>query len=117
MSPSYMNQRPVGEDKKVIPSTIVEVSPDTSAAAEQIAFDKANRAELIENEKQKLTKDLQEMESLLKDSSGEDREQIKLKIARVREHLEAMEHKHDELNQEGGSVKPTAARNVNKPRQ
>jgi len=116
MSPTYMNQRPIGENKKVIPSVVAEASQETSSGAEQIAFDKADRAELIENEKQKLTKDLQEMESLLKESSGEDKEQIKLKIARARERLKDMEHKQDELDQEDGSAEPAAASNADKPR-
>lgn len=104
-----MNQRPMGEDKKVIPSAIAKVSPEKPVEAEQIAFDKADRAELVENEKQKLTKDIQAMESLLKDSSGEDKEQIKLKMAQVRERLKEVAHKQDELSQDSGGAEPTAA--------
>ncbi len=116
MSPTYMNQRPMGEDKKVIPPTFTQVSPETSAAAEEIAFDKADRAEQIENEKQKLTRELREMESLLKESSGEDKEQIKSKIAQIRERLKAIEHKQDELNQEDENADAAAANEADKPR-
>ncbi|WP_213181813.1 mechanosensitive ion channel family protein [Desulfosarcina cetonica] len=116
MSPTYMNQRPMGEDKKVIPPAIAKVSPEKPVEAEQIAFDKADRAELVENEKQKLTKDLQAMESLLKDSSGEDKEQVKLKIAQVRERLKAVAHKQDELSQDGASAESTAPSDADQPR-
>ena len=116
MSPTYMNQRPMGEDKKVIPPAFTEGSPDTSAAAEEIAFDKADRAEQIENEKQKLTKALQDLESSLKEASGEDKEQIKSKMVQVRERLKATEHKQDELNQEDRDDEPQAASDADKPR-
>jgi len=96
MSPTYMNQRRIGDDKKVIPPFIAQVSTEASAAAEQIAFDKADRAELIENEKQKLTEQLQEMESLLKEASGQDKDRIKLKIAAGHERLKAIEQQQDE---------------------
>jgi small conductance mechanosensitive channel len=116
MSPTYMNQRPVGEDKKVIPSVVAKACRETPSEAELIAFDKADRAELIENEKQKLIRDLQEMDSLLKESSGEEKEKIKLKIAHVREHLKDMEHKQDELNQDEENAEPAAASDADKPR-
>ena len=103
MSPAYMNQRRLGEDKKIIPPIVAEASSEAPAAAEQIAFDKADRAEQIENEKQKLTQELQEMESMLKEASGEDKDRIKLKISEVRERLKAIEHKQDELNIEDGN--------------
>jgi predicted nucleic acid-binding Zn-ribbon protein len=106
----------MGEEKKVIPPAFAEASPETSSAAEEIAFDKADRAEQIENEKQKLNKELQEMESSLKESSGEEKEQLKSKIAQIRERLEATEHKQDELNQEDKSAEPASASDADKPR-
>ncbi|WP_319406377.1 mechanosensitive ion channel domain-containing protein [uncultured Desulfosarcina sp.] len=109
MSPVYMNQRRMGDDKKVIPKFVREASSEVSAAAEQIAFDKADRAELIENEKQQLTKDLQKMESLLKEASGEDKDRIKSKIAEGRERLKDMEQKQDELNVDDRNAEPPAA--------
>ena len=115
ISPAYMNQRPMGENKKAIPPTVAETSPEKSVAAEQIAFDKADKAELIENEKQKLTKDLQEMESLLKEASGEEKDKVKSKIAQVRERLKAMDDKQDELNREDRNAGPAAAGHMDKP--
>ena len=115
MSPAIMNQRRIEDNKKVIPPFVTEASSEASGVAEQIAFDKADRAELIENERQKLTKDLQEMESLLKEASGEDKDQIKLKIAEGRERLKAMEHKEDELNLEDRNAEPPAAGDTGKP--
>ena len=116
MSPAYMNQRRMGDDKRVIPPVVAEGSPDTPAAAEQIAFDKADRAEMIENEKQKLTKNLQEMESRLKEASGEDKDRIKSKIARDRERLKATEQKQDELNLDDRNVRPPVADDPGSPR-
>ena len=95
---------------------VAEASSEASAAAEQIAFDKADRAELIENEKQKLTKSLQEMESLLKDASGQDKDQIKLKIARDRERLKAVAQKQDELNLEESDGEPPDPDDAGGPR-
>ena len=116
MSPTYMDQRRIGEDKKVLPPNVVQASPEAPAAAEQIAFDKADRAELIESEKLKLSKSLQEMESLLKEASGQDKDRIKSKIAETRERLKAVEHKQDELNDDDGNAEPAAGGDAGKPR-
>ena len=116
MSPTYMNQRPMGEEQKVIPPDVAEASPETQTAAEEIAFDKADRAEQIENEKQELKKELEEMEASLKESSGEQKEQIKSKMEQARERLKAIEHKQDELNQEDRNAEAAAADDADKPR-
>ncbi len=100
MSPVIMNQRRVADDRLFIPPAVTDTATEEAGAAEQIAFDKADKAEFIENEKQKLTDKLKEMELLLKESSGEEKDRIKSKIEEIRERLKGMEQKQDELNQE-----------------
>lgn len=97
MSPAYMNQRRMGDDQKVIPPIIKNATPEAVGAAEQIAFDKADQAEMIENEKHKLLKNIEKMESVLKEAPDENKNQIKLRIEQDRERLKNIEHKQDEI--------------------
>ena len=116
MSPACMNQRRMGDDKKVIPPPVAATSPEASASAEQIAFDKADRAEQIKNEKQKLQKDLQELESLLNEASGEDKDQAKLKIEEARARLKFIEQMEDKSDLENGNAEQSASADADKPR-
>ncbi|NCC52218.1 MAG: mechanosensitive ion channel [Spartobacteria bacterium] len=99
MSPTYMNQRRLDDKAKVIPppgEKVAQTSPDDTAAAELIAFDKAERAEKIENEKQQLLKDIQENETRLKEAQGVGKERLKATLNGCRERLKAIEQMEDQ---------------------
>jgi len=74
MSPSYMNQRKILDGASVIPTTARLTVPaacnDTSA--EEIVFDKAERAEKLENEAFKLNKEMSSLENVIKKASSEE---------------------------------------------
>ncbi|PKN12560.1 MAG: mechanosensitive ion channel protein MscS [Deltaproteobacteria bacterium HGW-Deltaproteobacteria-4] len=54
MSPAFMNQRRLPDDLKVIPAATKPVPIESVSVAEEVVFDKAEKAEQLEKEKQQL---------------------------------------------------------------
>jgi len=93
MSPSYTNQRRLGEGEKAIPSTTVVNTPDEhQTAAEDIAFDKAEKAEELENQRQQLIREVESLEAALKEITDEEHKKAKQEaIEATRKRLKALE--------------------------
>ena len=73
MSPSFMNQKRLTDDAKMIPpSTVVTQPGEPESSAEDIAFDKAEQAEQMENEKLQLNEEIENLEMLLKQSTTDE---------------------------------------------
>jgi len=90
-SPTYMNQRQLSNENKVIP-TFIQTAPEKEVVvAEEMVFDKAEMAEKIEGQKATISKDIEEMEAALKESTGANRGQLKEKIEKKRKHLKTVE--------------------------
>ena len=98
VSPAYMNQRRLSEDKKVIPLTVQDELSEKPVIAEAIVFDKAEQAEKVEKEKKELIGKIEELESSLKEASEEDKEPIKKRIVEARERLKFLEQPTSELS-------------------
>ncbi|MBN1381020.1 MAG: mechanosensitive ion channel [Deltaproteobacteria bacterium] len=86
-SPTIMNQRQIEKDRKIMPMAMHTTSTNVNVNAEEIAFDKAELAEQMENEKEKLTQTIQELEAELKNASENDKIRIKEKIKKCSERL------------------------------
>ncbi|MDD3814202.1 MAG: mechanosensitive ion channel [Desulfocapsaceae bacterium] len=114
MSPTYMNQRRVGDAEKIIPTLVQEEISAPPVMAEDIVFDKAEQAGQIENEKQKLMDAIQELETALKEAPEEEKKRIKDEIAEGRERLKILEQTTEELSEETHSAEPNAARDTGK---
>jgi len=93
MSPSYMNQRQIRDGASVMPATtVVSVPADQETSAEEIAFDKAEQAEKLENEKLKLKKEIESLENTIKEiTNGEQKKIQKEAIEQRRKDLESLE--------------------------
>ena len=93
MSPSYMNQRQIRDGASVMPATtVVSVPADQETSAEEIAFDKAEQAEKLENEKLKLKKEIESLENTIKEITNEEQKKIqKEAIEQRRKDLESLE--------------------------
>lgn len=91
MSPSFMNQRQIGNDQKIVPIFVKTAPAEEAAIAEEIIFDKAELAEQIEIEKEALIEDIKIMELALKEAQGERKDQLKESIEQKRERLKAPE--------------------------
>lgn len=93
MSPSFMNQRKLPDDSRMIPSTTVASTfDDQKPSAEDVAFDKAERAEELENEKQQVRQEIEKLEVALKKVTDEGEKKAKQEtIERMRKHLKSLE--------------------------
>ncbi|MDY6832135.1 MAG: hypothetical protein SWC96_09915, partial [Thermodesulfobacteriota bacterium] len=89
-----MNQRRLEPGEKAIPAVVQAASVSELAhSAEAIAFDKAEQAEKVENAKQRLVREITELEAGLKQAVDENEKQEKQKaLEQKRQHLKAVEH-------------------------
>ncbi|MEW6334295.1 MAG: mechanosensitive ion channel domain-containing protein, partial [Thermodesulfobacteriota bacterium] len=101
VSPAFMNQRRLADDRKVIPveADAARKSPPTVSVPENVVFDKADKAEQAENEKQQLLDQIQQYESDLEEASGEDKKRIEVLLAEC-------EQKVKEIEQRGVEAEP-----------
>jgi hypothetical protein len=114
MSPTYMNQRRVGDSEKIIPTMVQEDLSTQPVMAEDIVFDKAEQAEQTEDEKQKFINNIQELETALKEAPEEEKKRIKDEIAEGRERLKLLVQKAEEANEETHVVEPDGSRDSEK---
>lgn len=91
MSPAFMNQRQLEKGTRVIPPhPVVETTTKAATDAEDIAFDKAEKAEQQELEKQRLTEEIAALDAAIKESA--DEEQKKSDLAKLEEKREQLKH-------------------------
>jgi small conductance mechanosensitive channel len=117
MSPSYMNQRRLADDKKIIPTATQEESQETAVIAEDIVFDKAEQAEQKEKERKEWIATIEKLESSLKDAPEEGKEQIKKRIAEGRERLKVLEQASGASDRDEDTHEASASTDADKPRQ
>ena len=87
MSPTIMNQRPVAEDSKVIPLGKGQQLVSSRIPAETLVFDKAEKAERLEKQKQKLQHKIQTAKTDLENATAEEKEHIQTIIDSSQEAL------------------------------
>lgn len=116
MSPAYMNQRRLSEDRKIIPYTVRDESSEKPVIAEDIVFDKAEQAENVEKEKLELIGKIEELEPSLKEASDEDKEHIKKRIVEARERLKVLEQPATELDPDDPVSERGVRGDLEKPR-
>ena len=110
MSPSYMNQRRLRDGERAIPSTTVVTGPDEpQTAAEEIAFDKAERAEELENQKQQLIREMQSLEEALRQITDEEQKKAKEEaIEERRKRLKSLEVAAQQAESQDEKAQPLA---------
>ena len=91
MSPSIMNQRRIPDDEKVIPKKSFKSSIEEEINAEEIAFDKAEAAEVAEKTKQDVIKEIEDLEAAMREATEEAKSQIKQRLEESREYLKTLE--------------------------
>ena len=116
MSPAFMNQRRLPDGLKIIPVMAEQELSDSVTVAEDVVFDKAERAEQIEKEKQKLFDKIKECQSQIEDASGEDKKGIEEIIKQCREQLKTIEDLKDESSPEKSVTEPITSVDADKPR-
>ncbi len=100
MSPTFMGQRPVPADVKIIPPIADHKPLESVAVAEEVVFDKAERAEQIEQEKQLLLDKIEKCQSELEQASGEEKKHLRQNIKNYQAQLATMEKPEDEPSKE-----------------
>ena len=91
ISPAFMNQRQLTDNLKIIPTKVTAKKADSSQTAEEIIFDKAERAQQIESNKQQLVDTYQTYKEKLETTSGASKKIIQKEIDDIREQLKATE--------------------------
>lgn len=102
VSPAFMAQRRIPENQRIIPPPITHSPSDSAPIAEEIMFDKAERADQFEEEKQALHAAIKTLEEQLKESGGEVRENIRRAIEDNQKRLailKATAAEHDKSDQ------------------
>ncbi|MCC5451263.1 mechanosensitive ion channel family protein [Rheinheimera sp. UJ51] len=91
MSPSFMNQRKVPDDGKVIPVGRQPIAPShTENVAESVVFDKAEEAEQRENAKAGLQAQIAECEQRLGDAKDEQKELLQQQLKMLKDQLKIL---------------------------
>ncbi|WP_445426700.1 mechanosensitive ion channel domain-containing protein [Alishewanella sp. HL-SH06] len=91
MSPSFMNQRKVPDDSKVIPVGRQPITPShTENVAESVVFDKAEEAEQRENAKAGLQAQIAECEQRLGDAKDEQKELLQQQLKMLKDQLKIL---------------------------
>lgn len=89
VSPTFMNTRAIAESRRFIPKETAEgIQPDREAAAETLAFDKAEEAESVEKlqaRHDQLGVELSEYEKQLKDARSEEKERLNKQIEQLKD--------------------------------
>lgn len=94
MSPAFMNQRKLDEQYRAIPQDRLDMEPEVEnkPQMEDIAFDKAEKAKELEQEKQLLASELENNKSRHKASSNEqEKSQLNSKILEAEERLKVID--------------------------
>lgn len=100
VSPSFMNQRPLADQTKIVPRPTTEAPSVDSSSPEEILFDKAEKAEQREGGKQKLRDEIQELETQVKGAKGDEKQQLTDSISRKREQLAELENSEQETDED-----------------
>jgi small-conductance mechanosensitive channel len=72
MSPTFMNQRPLSPEVKILPPKEKKKTKENGSSAEELIFDKAEKAEQIMKEKKRLFELIDEAKANLKEASDEE---------------------------------------------
>lgn len=111
MSPSFMNQRKLSDSARIIPSTtVVTTSEERESSAEEIAFDKAEQAERLENEKLQVMEEIERLEVSMEEiTNEEEKKAAREAIEKMQERLKFLEEMPERTEIESGTAKPAAA--------
>lgn len=92
VSPSFMNQRVLPLDQKMIPTKIEQVALDGEESPEKLIFDKADQAESIDKLKDRLKEVLKEIsaleEKIQNTESSEEQESFSKELKRLKKRQE-----------------------------
>jgi hypothetical protein len=110
MSPSFMNQRKISDTEKIIPSTTALTTPaESGSSAEDIAFDKAEQAEKVENEKLIVIQEIDRLKMTLKQTANEEEKKERQEaLDKMQERLKSLKEIPEQSETESGNTEQGA---------
>ncbi len=87
VSPTFVNQRRLADNVKIVPSNVMRPPVESSSTPEDIVFDKAEKAEQTEVTENHLQTELKVLDEQLSKASGEEAAKIETRIQQRREQL------------------------------
>lgn len=91
MSPSFMNQRRLADDMKIIPKGNKKQSSDGASIVETVAFDKADQAVQNELARQQLIEEINDYKKSLAEAGKDEKKIFQEKIDQTSEQLKSLE--------------------------
>lgn len=91
VSPNFMNTRPLGEHRRIIPAPAPQAAPTIEAKPEDIAFDKAEEAASVEEIRKQIERVDVELAELDKDAPADARADLEARKTALVEELKAGE--------------------------
>ncbi|NLF08337.1 MAG: mechanosensitive ion channel [Pirellulaceae bacterium] len=91
LSPNFVHQRRFENAEKFIPAAFQPEAEEKTVNVEDLVFDKAEQAERVDQEKQKLTKDIEHLKLALKEADEDGKAHIKENIEEKRNLLKSLE--------------------------
>ncbi len=107
-----MHQRKLGDNARIIPSTIVMPTSDNrKSSAEDIAFDKADRAEALEKEKLHVKQEIEKLEGSIKQLSNDEEKKAQQEtIEQMQKRLKSFEEISQKAESESDTTESRTAR-------
>lgn len=90
VSPTFMNQRGLAENTKIIPVKEKSKKTESDTVVEAVMFDKADKAEQLEKERKALREKIKEHKLELEEASKEDKADIQAAIDECKEQLKGL---------------------------
>ncbi len=111
MSPTFMSQRKIDDRERMIPAkTVMPISEAVETSAEDIAFDKAERAEALENEKLQVKQEIEKQESFLKQLTDEEEQKSRQKtIEQLQHRLKSLEESSQKVEADDDMPNPDSS--------
>jgi small conductance mechanosensitive channel len=115
VSPAFMTQRRLPEDRRILPTLRQKEPEETPNVAEAVVFDKAEQAEQVEKEKKRLLLEIQQLENDLKEATDEEKKRIKETVEENRKHLSELEQAPPEPSDGNHAEGPSSHGRVKNP--
>jgi small-conductance mechanosensitive channel len=106
VSPTFMNQRRLAGDDRVIPRPVAESVRKKPRTPEEIVFDKAERAAQREKETQQLKDEIKRLEGELKDAPDDEKKVLTEALEEARKRLAEFARAADEEGEGRGTEEP-----------
>ncbi|MDO6561802.1 mechanosensitive ion channel [Amphritea sp. 1_MG-2023] len=109
VSPSFMNQRRLAENSKILPASVIKTPAHAPFNADDVVFDKAEAAQEREEKKLLLLSEIAALQAEAKNTAGDDKQRIAEVIEQKTTQVSQLEHANEETaEQQGAAQQPSS---------